>query len=716
MSRPNQPRDSHDQVGPVKDVSLTTAERGYGIEALDRIDRHRYVLWTPDPVSPEPAATDQFSFPVDAAVSITTRAITLPTVVPVYVRDETESVVADVEQAASETLPEGVYSLELAAPIKVYLRVESEVTVTSDFMQTAIDFGTEVEVVVGTCSYHERPAATVTTTDDPQDMIAAVSTFASALKTDTPERSFPSNRGHPPLVERGDTLRIPAELEPTKTDVRLELPPDYRSIYAAAPLAYYLGATVVPADSPRLVTDTGFEYALDAGGGFEKTVERVLKRIFFLDCVIRTEGLRPVDLYERRELESYLEFDVASLYGEPTGARIEAYFDVPFSVLASELPDWKVTAHVEPMPENVELLPFLAHRLAIVRTSHGHEVSPPNQHEALIDTFFRSGNASQELQTNATDGPYVRPERTDSLGEIWVGDGIPLGANKALFDAYQNQLGRQPTEEDIEITVICNDIDLSSMFGDAEASMEPEQALVDEVYGSRSELPFEVDTHHNLTVEELRSVLHSPTDFLHYIGHVDEAGMRCTDGTLDAATLETAGPDAFFLNACSSYEQGCHLVHGGSIGGIATLGDLINSEAIQMGQMIARLLNRGFPLYAAHEIARDVILLGGQYAVVGDGGFTIAQAESGVANLCEIEPDDDGYRVVIKTYPTIRQGMGMAYIPYIESNDDYFLGGGSLKPFHLSAAELQRFLTLEDIPVRINGELRWSYEIDVSTL
>jgi hypothetical protein len=116
------------------------------------------------------------------------------------------------------------------------------------------------------------------------------------------------------------------------------------------------------------------------------------------------------------------------------------------------------------------------------------------------------------------------------------------------------------------------------------------------------------------------------------------------------------------LNACRSYEQGIHLVQNGSIGGIATFGDIVNSEAIKMGQTIARLLNRGFPLYAAHQIGRETILLGGQYTVIGDGGFAITQAESSVANLCDIEPVDDGFRVELRTYPTIRQGMGTLFM------------------------------------------------------
>jgi hypothetical protein len=700
----------------LKDISFELVENDYGVEVFDRIDRHRYVLWTPNTVSPKYIASDQLLFPVDAAVSITTNAITLPTVVPIHVRDETRSFVSNLEQSSHETFPQGVYSLELSAPVTLYLQIQSAITISSNLTQTYIDFGDETEVLIGACSDHEEPATTVTTTDNPQDMMAAVSTFASALKTQSPERSFPSNRGHPPVIKLGEKLQIPAGLERSDSDIHFEIPANYSSIYAVAPLAYYLGADVVPAETSQLVTESGFQYALGTGKQFEAAIEKILKQVVFLDCVVRTEGVHPVDLHERRAVEPYLDHDLVSLYDCSPVERLEAYLDTSFSTIESHIPDWMVTAHVEPEPKHVEVLPFISHRLATVRAARGREMSPANRQKALLNEFLRNGDESRETNAGAFAETYIEPERNGSLQEIWIGDGIPLGADKALLEAYQNRLGRRPTEDDIDITVVYNDIDLSSGLVDVDFNMNHERDIVDEVYGSRDDLPFNITIHQNLTADELRSVLQTQADFLHYIGHIDDNGFQCADGALDATTLDTVGIDAFFLNACRSYKQGCQLVRGGSIGGIATLGDLIDSEAVRMGQTIARLLNRGFPLYAAHEIARETILLGGQYLVVGDGGFSIAQAESSVVNMCEILSDDDGYEVEIKTYPTSLYGMGTVFIPYLESHNRYFLSGGSLETFKLSTAEVQQFLLLEDIPVRIEGELRWSHDIDIVEL
>jgi len=700
----------------LKDVLFASVEGGYGVEIFDRIDRHQYVLWTPNTVSPEKIADDRFPCSVDAAVSITTNAITLPTVVPVHIRNGVGSFISSVEQSSYKTFPRGTYHLKLFAPIELDLQVESTITVSSSLAQTSIDFGDETEVLIGACSDHEQPAATVTTTADPQDMMATISTFASALKTQSPERSFPSNRGHPPAIELGEELHVPATIERSDPDIRLEIPANYRSIYAIAPLAYYLGADVVPAETPELVTKSGFQYTLGTGEQFEKTVERILKQVFFLDCIVRTEGAHPIDLHERQLVEPHFDSDLTLLYDCSPAKRLEAYLDIPFSVIEPHIPTWMVTAHVDPEPEHVEILPFISHRLAVVRTSRGREISPINEQKALINEFLRNGEETQDPSAEAFAEPYIQPELNSSLENIWIGDGVPLGADKALLEAYQNRLGRQPTEDDIDITVVHNDVDLSGPLADVDFSMSQERDIVDDVYGSRSDFPFGISVHQNLTVEELRSVLQTPTDFLHYIGHIDDEGIQCVDGVLDAATLESVSVDAFFLNACRSYRQGCHLVQAGSIGGIATLGDVIDNEAVKMGQTIARLLNRGFPLYAAHEIARNTILLGGQYTVVGDGGFSIAQAESSVVNMCEIKSADDGYEIEIKTYPTSLYGMGTVFIPYIESNNKYYLSGGSLDTFKTSTSELQQFLLLEDIPVQVEGKLQWSHDIDIADL
>jgi hypothetical protein len=203
---------------------------------------------------------------------------------------------------------------------------------------------------------------------------------------------------------------------------------------------------------------------------------------------------------------------------------------------------------------------------------------------------------------------------------------------------------------------------------------------------------------------------------MHYIGHIDQKGFDCADGTLDAATLDSTGIDAFLLNACRSYQQGLHLIDAGAIGGIVTLTDIISDRAVKIGEMVSRLLNVGFPLRAALTIAREETILGGQYIVVGDGGMTVTQPQSRTPNLLDITPGEE-FAVDIRTFATDTAGLGSMYTPYIGDNSEYFLSSGTIGPFHPSRDELDEFLQLEDVPVKFSADgLRWSSSVSLDEL
>ncbi|QIO22383.1 hypothetical protein [Haloarcula sp. JP-L23] len=686
----------------------TTADKP-GVEIIDPVERQRYRLHTSSPVSPTPVSTDGFRFPVGSAVSIHTSSIVLPTVVPVYVRDTAGQTVAEVKQFEAETVPDGAYSVDLCTRIKTYLRADTGFEVSVDMEQTRIDFGDPTEVRVGARSRHERPAATVTTTGDPVDMMAAVETFGSALKTTDPERSYPTLRGHPPALELGDSLDVPSSIERPDTGVHLELPPDLGSVYVAAPLAYYLGASVGPGPAPRLWTDDGFEYSLSGPRGYEHEVERTLKQLFFLDCLTRTEGLYQIDLHERRAVEPYLDLDFAALYDRPLTAQLAAYLDVPYEIIEDHVPEWRLTTHVDPAATTAPQLPFVVDDLAIVRTHQTTQrtgtSTPAGVDQALSRStdFTRSASADAEADHDRLD--YVEPQSDDTLEQAWIGDGVPIGATKLVPEAFQNRLDRETTEGDITIRVVQND-----------ARMAEERQVADEVYGNRSDLPFDITVHENLTTDELATVLTTDADFFHYIGHIEREGFTCEDGTLDAATLDDVGVDTFLLNACNSYHQGLTLVEKGAIGGIVTLNEVLNDGAVRIGESVARLLNSGFPLRAALTIAREESILGGQYIVVGDGGITVTQPESGTPNLIEIEEQGGEFTVDITTYETDDRGLGTIFMPFLSNIDTYFLSSGTIGSFQVSSDELAQFLGLQNVPVRIDGSLNWSFSVSLDTL
>jgi len=693
-------------------LSFDPLQDGPGLELVDHVEGRQCLLRTPTPVELSEVSSDEFYFPVDRGVSFEAESIVLPHRMAVLVRNSLGFQVQELTKGESQVLPTDRYTIDLTAPVKLYLVVEAPLAVDVTADEVRLDFGAPTEVLLGARSYHKKPAATITTTADPMDVMAAVSALGSALKTTSPERSYPTLRGHPPTIELGDELHIPATLERPDTGVTIEVPAELRHIFVVSPLAYYLGAEVTWGPAPRLVTDTGFEHDLDdPARGFEGEVERVLKQVFFLDCLTRTEGFYPVDLHERNAVEASLDLDFEALYEASLSEQLEAYLQVPYAVIEPELPEWKLTAHVTMTPQNVEVLPFIINDLAVVRSPSRVGVGAAAV-STVTEEFVRSPgdftrSSATDARSTAESAPtpaIVRPEQADSLEQAWVGEGAPVGASKAMIEAYRNRLERTPTDGDIDITVICND-----------AAMNDERDIVDDIYGSREELPFDVLVHRELTVDELRAVLEEDCNFLHYIGHIDERGFECVDGFLDAATLEHTGVEAFLLNACTSYQQGMELIRAGSIAGVVTVEDVINSGAERIGSTLAKLLNYGFPFSAALTIAKDESIVGGQYLVLGDGGIDIAQPDSSVPAVGELSIDDTNL-LSYYTYPSYEMVLGSLTIPYAGDNSEYFLVGGECGRFELTDAELRAFCEIQTQPIKYNGKLYWTDDDEMRDL
>ena len=679
-------------------VAIQADADGHGLVVEDRIEQRQLVLETDAPTEP----TD-VPYPIDAAATVTTAGFSIGNQHSTYLRDGTGEVIDEVGSFSQQSVPSGDYVLEVSGPIKLYVSVTGPLTVALDSDGMRVELDDERPLTIGARSYHERPAATITTTAEPSDLMEAVSALPSSLKTTGPERSFPTLHGHPPELELGDSPSIPETLEPPDTGIHIEVPERLGPIFVVAPLAFYLGADVRPGSEPRLVTDAGWSHRLDGRYGFEREVERVLKQTFLLDCLTRTGSLYDIPLHELRVAESALDFDFAALYDASPAARLERYLSVPYEAVAEWVPRWKLTAHVTPEPDSIETMPFLVDDLAVVRTPADRETSTHDAQLAAINEFTRSSHDGP-LEGETLDPAVIEPERTDSIEQAWVGPGAPLGASKAIPQAFRNRFDREVSEGDLEIVVVCNDTE-----------MREEHELAREVYGSREELPFEVTYHEKLTTTELATVLRSDTDYFHYIGHIDADGVRCADGTLDVRELDTVGVDTFFLNGCTSYQQGMALIEQGAIGGVVTLDEVINSGAVNVGRTMTRLLNRGFQLRVALSIAAEQSVIGNQYIVVGDGNMEVTQTESFIPNLVEVSSAGDAeYAVEYDSFHTLSPG-GIMH-PHFPSNDEYYLIGSENARFDVTEPELAEFLNLEPIPVMTDDGLVWSDELRLEEL
>ena len=678
--------------GRVSRVSIETLPEG-GIRIDDRIDRRNYTVRTGGGVSPEPVDGEQFRYPTDVAVAVRTDHLEFLPTGGSFVHESGD--MTEVELFGRETFPAGDYTVELSGPLKLYAGLEGPFEVEKRAKNLTVDLPSPGTVVVGARSLHERPATTLTTTEDPMDVMRAVSTFGNELKTVGSKRSYPTLRGHPPALEVGDHLSVPTGLEPPAGDVHLEVPPALEYVLPVAPLSYYLGAGIRPAESPALVVD-GTRHRLDGPDGFEQTVERTLKRTFFMDCLVRTESPREVVLYERTELDG-LEVDLAALYGRSPAARLEAYLEVPYGDIEGYLPNWRRTAHVQPTRQGIEAVPFLANDLAAVSV---HDGIPTENGESPASPAApdRSG-PGEGLEEVTAPGEVVHLPDTDSVAQAWVGPGVPVGANKTIPEAFRNwQRREQRDDEEVRVAVVCN-----------EESMLEEGNRARDAYGSNLNLPFDVTFHDNLDTEGLRLVFESDLDYVHYVGHVREEGFECADGTLDVAPLDEVGVDIAFLNACRSYTQGQKLIEKGAVASVVTFEEVLDEGALRIGKTMARLLNRGFPLDGALSVARARSIVGSQYLVLGDGNADIAQAKGQIPWVAEAESiGEDEYRIQVTPHPTRGSGMGSQFRPAVSEDRAVYLIPKDLPAATATADRFREYLESASFPVFIDGEFAWS--------
>lgn len=701
---------STDPVAPSDTVERVRFEpTATGVAVVDPIEGRRDVLRTTPSVDPDPVPADSVPAPVGAAATVGVDRMGVGRIAIVIVRDADDwATLAHLKEQGSESFDAGEYVVEVSGPIKLYLHVEGSFSVSTEG-ETGFRFGPDAAVTLAARSIHSRPAATVTTTGDPEDVMAALSTFGSALKTTTPERSWPSLRGHPPLVEVGDSLDVPDELSPPSPEVEVVVPPSLEFVYPVAPLVYYLGARMVPGSSPRIRTDEGFEFPLGAGntpdGTFEDRVERTLRKVVFLECLSRTNGLTQLPLQEREAVDGRLAVDLDDLYDLAPAPRLRELLSVSYDRIAAGIPDWELASHLAPTAPQAELLPYLVADLALVRTrSRGAAADPEptaREQRAHVDEFLRSeGVLLRSTDTSDLDREYVQfhdRDGGDVLEEIWAGEATPIGASHASREAYRNRLSREPSDPPIDVAVVCNDSEMAAELRTAD------------IYDGE-DLPFDVRIYRDLSTAALRTrIEHQETNFLHYIGHANAEGLRCSDGRLDLETLADTGVDAFLLNACQSYEQGLAMIAAGAVGGVVTLDPVPDRVAGSIGETIARLLNAGYPLRAALQVVQDEFVIGNDYLIVGDGGISVGQ--SSVAQIYSVGTLEEGFSFQAKSYPSNTQvgGVATCYLDGI----GYYLAGNSSREIEVDAERLQEFLYRSEVPLRIEGEsnLRWSTEV-----
>ena len=668
---------------------------GRRLRVRDTTQSEQFTLHADCELSPEPASVDEFTNPVDAAVTVDAGELHFPVYRPAVFLEGGEVVHRAEGAASSEWLERGTYEIDASPPgAKTYVKVcDAAVRARFEDNHTVLDADPATRVVVGVRSHHEQPAGTVRTTEDPRDVMAAVSTFGSALKTRSPDRSWPTLRGHPPAIELGTTLDVPGHVEPPETGITVEVPPEYGSIFTVAPLAYYLGATVEPGPEPALhAAGRTVHFDPDA---LAADVRDCLKHCLVLDGAVRTAGAFPFWTEQTNALDDRVELDYEGLFARPLDERTAAYLAVPRSATAG-LVGWHLTADVAPEPRYAAALPYLVGDLAAIR-------SPPPEPERVERAPEPDALARSLGQTTRATADVVVPDPVDTPGHAWVGGGFAVEAANPTVGSFRRGFEWPSGDGALDVHVVYNDQRIDA----------PDELA----YGNHPTAETDVQVSHSLTTAELQEALLSETDFLHFVGHVTERGMVCPDGELDVRTLPTTGVGAFFLNGCRSYEQGFALLTAGAAGGIVTVDDVEDENAGRVGYQAAMLLDTGLSLYAVLDALGQTGTDTSRYTVLGDPTLQLRRTTTGGALLAAFDTDKDAWEadrlpVTAHGYPATESGLGAHFTPaHFEAGKQLFSAKNTRT--RIDRAELAHHLEEDPLPTLLDDDLVLNTELSL---
>ncbi|WP_276301740.1 hypothetical protein [Halorussus lipolyticus] len=608
------------------------------------------------------------------------------------------------------------YLLNVSLNIKTYVRFSGPAVISKneDYTELHVSFPDRTLVTFGFRSHHEEPVDTITVPPTTEGIATAITYSSSSHKTTGADRSYPTLRGHPPKIELGGQTEIPDPVREEQFDTGIEMvvPDSFEYVFVAGPLAYYLQAEMTVEDrrSPVLrAPDAGVEYPFTPLPGFQHEVVKLLRRVFFLDCLVRNAGPYSWDLAEMPLLDR-VDIDAEATYASSPGEQLATYLDAPYERIDDELPEWHLAMHVDPIPDNATSLPYFLDNLGLVYLSESTDLEKDELLNKSIGDFYRAGKPPSHPPRPAVStarkgpGPVKSVDRRDPVlyeGKVngWLADGVPIDVFKAVPEAYQNRFKYlDPEGGDIDVTVILND-----------EEMVDEHETAAEIYENRAkDLPIDVTVHEHLPKDELADVFESPHDFVHYIGHCEEDGLRCRDGNLSVSDIEESNVQTFFLNACGSYYEGHDLIEKGSVAGAVTFTKVLNKQAAKVGVAFAQLLINGYDIAHAIQLARRRIMMGKDYAVVGDGTHQLTQADNRIPSLGYLTETDDKYEIEINSL-TIDQ-IGGCYQVYLPGSDELQLHGND-SIVEVSESELRSFLERAKMPLIYDGDLYWSEEL-----
>jgi hypothetical protein len=621
--------------------------------------------------------------PVDAAVVGRTEGVRLPSSGDLRALDRG----LQFSVCEDRQLPGGTYAIDCPLEVETVVRFEGPATVSPVGEGMAVTFPKPTEVTVG---FRETQREELTVEPTPEGVARALSYASAAATTTGPARSHPCLRSQPPLFSLGETTTVDPPADGETAALELVVPPDLGTLFVLAPLSYYLAASLtVEADAtPTLRTDAGeCLHRFAADDSFQEAVAAVLRQVFYLDCLVRDVGSEAATV-ETALLED-LDLDPESLREATQADRLARYLDLPASPVVEALPDWPLATYVAPVERNVTALPWLLDTMSLVYLPSATAADGTELLEEALGDAYRDGEEVHSVDV-------LRPEFGDARAHAWLAPGTPVQAVKLTSAGIRNRLRTDGSRSGpFQVAVVLNDEEMT----------DEHQAVVDIYRDRAASAPLELSVHEYLTTDRLAEVFAAPNDFVHFIGHCDTGGLQCPDGGLRAASLDECRTRTFFLNACGSYYEGHQLVEQGAVAGAVTLQEVTDNQAVTVGTAFARLLAHGFGIERAMQLSRRRVMMSTDYAVVGDGTYTLAP-DPDEPLVLRVEDHEEGYRVAADALAAGSAG-GRYHCPF--TGDVYQQGTGSAAV--VDDAALGQFLRSTDCPVVRDGELSWSSEL-----
>lgn len=670
-------------------IQVSALPEGAGWEFFDPIGNASVRVRAPTGALRREAHPHVFPVEVEAARGLRTQRLSVQRNPTVAIRDADGTVVETAYARPTRLSRSGPTYVELCTPVKLYVESPTGVDVEMRETGTVLEFTGDEPVRIGARVKQDRPDRSVEITEAIDDVFAAISSFGCLGHPDSPVVSFQSNRRHPPLIEFGSTTDIPTELQANAETLRLELPATYLHAAIGAPLAYYLGAKVVPGHPPSLVVDGEQLRTWGEDTAVQDGCARLLKRVLFLDCVARKQAGYDVNVTTRSAVLDEIDVDLTAFGDAGIAERLPPYLEIPWETIADHLPSWTGHAVALPNQTTIKTLPYLAYDLVPV-----YRAGPPTI-DGTTSSQIRAGTSVDDgtgTGGRGDIGPLVE------MGPPPFGGRAPVGSQGITHASLRNRTFRDADNESVSVAVICND-----------PKMLPERDSVESIYDSLAAPAVTVRRHQTLTREEMADVLSDQTDYLHFIGHIHGEGFGCADGELAADAVESVGAEVVFLNACQSNREGRTMIERGAVGGIVTSRPVANKGAIVAGRSIAELLIRGYPLWVALAIAQDAHPVCRDYTVIGDPRVEIANTESGVPYLCDVKLEEEAFAVTVRTVLTTSVRKGSLGGFHLGEDETFDLNPATAR-YHVDRDTLAEFLDHERVPVRWDGHWRWSQD------